>query len=661
MVSSGAAFAPYELVGTLGSRPNPVHVVRQPAPAGGKPLLFVAEVFAGAARAGDERGEELVRDARRIATLASPNLARVKEVITRGDDLVVYGELLDGEKLQALWRPDGLPLEIALRAIVDALTGLGALHNLRDAKQQPMKLVHGELSPATIVLGLDGVARVLHAIARRAHGVQPDPASVGYMAPEILSGDSFDQRADVFSAGVLLWEALSGKRLVDERDAAAAAARFRAGPLPPATVPDKAPWAKGLVEVAARALEISPDSRWATAALLAAEIRKSAGLKLAPASTAGAFAKSALGERVKARRARLEANDGSPKPAAVVEDANANEVFVAPGIRAPVEEVIELGSEAMLEAPASVPPPAGPPPKRGFMLDPFAASAKLAPSPPAPAVAPPSDASKKSTLLGIPAPFIAPPPPPPVASPPPAFVAPPPPPPPPSPPASPPIPPPAPVVAAPPAFPAPPPLELSLPLSAVDETPPPISGAPHFAAALDIPPDEPPPPLRPSRQPLETAPSLTRQAEALAREHRAERMRKVFVLGGVGALGAAILVLALVRVASRPSQSASATHAPTAAAVPSSPPPPAVTVPAPPPPSTTTVAVATPHPPAPPPAQPAAAPPPAPAPAPPPAKPAKPAPAAPVAAAAKPKPAPVRPAAPPARPKKKSTFDPNTL
>lgn len=651
MVSSGAAFAPYELVTTLGSRPNIVHVVRQPAPAGGKPLLFVAEVFAGAARAGDERGAELVRDARRIATLASPNLARVKEVVTRGDDAVVYGELVDGEKLQELWRPDGLPLEIALRAIVDALTGLGALHNLRDAKQQPMKLVHGELSPATIVLGLDGVARVLHSVARLSAGVKPDPQSVGYMAPEVLAGDAVDQRADVFSAGVLLWEALSGKRLVDERDPAAALARFRAGPLPPATVPDKAPWAKGLVEVAARALAISPDSRWATAALLAAEIRKSAGLKLAPASTAGAFAKSALGERVKARRARLEAHESSPAPSSVAEEVN--EVLVAPGIRAPVEEVIELGSEAMLEVPPSVPPPAAPPPQRGFMLDPFAASAKLAASPPAPSVAVSSAAvAKKSTLMGIPAPAVAPPFPP-AASPPPPIVAPPPPP------AS----PPAPVVSpAPPAVEArapvvapPPPLPLIAP--AVDETPPPISGAPHFAAALDLPLDE-PPPLRPSRQPLETAPSLTRQAEALARERRGERLRKLYVLGGVGALGAAILVLALVRVAHRPSQGATSTATqPPAAAVASTPPPPAVTAPVRPPPASppaTTVAAAT----SPPPQRPVAAPPP------PAAKPAKPTPPAPVAATAKPKAAPVRPAAPPPaapRPKKKSTFDPNTL
>jgi serine/threonine-protein kinase len=530
-------------------------VVRQPAPAGGKPLLFVAEVFLGAARAGDEPGAVLVGDARRIATLASPNLARVKEVATQGDDLVVYGELVDGEKLQELWRPDGLPLEIALRAIVDALTGLGALHNLRDAKQQPLKLVHGELSPATILLGLDGTARVLHSIARCAPGAQPDPQSVGYMAPEVLEGDVFNQRADVFSAGVMLWEALTGKRLVDERDPAAAAARFRSEPIPPATVPDKAPWAKGLVDAAARALAISPDGRWPTAAMLAAEIRKSAGLKLAPASTAGAFTKSALGERVKARRARLEAHEASPLPARAEAPAKeeANDVFVAPGIRAPVEEVIELGFESMMELPPRVPPHAA------------------APAPGAPAASPPPNPLNKSTLLGIPAPVVAPPPP--VASPRPDIVTP------------------------------------LMPM-AVDETPPP------------------------------TSPSPIRQAEAFEREERADRTRKGYVLGGVGLLGAAILVLALVHVVHRPSQQAAAAQPATAAAIAPAPPPPAAPPPVAPPPAA-------------PPPQSAAPPTPATA------KPGRPAPATPVAAAAKPKPRPTSPPAP--RPKKKPSFDPKTL
>ena len=74
---------------------------------------------------------------------------------------------------------------MSLRIVIDTLTGAGAIHALRDAKQQPMDMAHGELSTATVVLGVDGTARVLHAIARRLPGARPEKASIGYLAPEV--------------------------------------------------------------------------------------------------------------------------------------------------------------------------------------------------------------------------------------------------------------------------------------------------------------------------------------------------------------------------------------------------------------------------------------------------------------------------------------------
>ena len=290
------AFAPYELVRAAGARPLHAYAVRQASAPGAKTHLFVAERFADAALGPDGKDSEFLREARRIATLTSPNLPRVRDVVVRSEDVVVYTELVDGEKLASLWRPGGLPLEIALRVILDVLSGASTLHNLRDARQQPLKLAHGELSPATIVFGLDGVARILHAVARRAAGVRPDPGSIRTMAPEVLTGGPFDQRADVFGAGALLWEALCGRPLFTDGDALAVAARVRAGEVPRATVPANAPWAKDLVEVAARALSASPDDRWANATVMAGELRKAAGLKLAPVSTTAAFAKSAIAD-----------------------------------------------------------------------------------------------------------------------------------------------------------------------------------------------------------------------------------------------------------------------------------------------------------------------------------------------------------------------------
>ena len=574
---------------------------------------MVAELFAGLAKGPDGKESAFVREARRIATITSPNLARVRDVVLRGEDAVVYSELLDGEKLAALWGTGGLPLEIALRVIVDVLSGVAALHSLRDARQQPMKLAHGELSPATVAIGLDGVARVLHAIARRVPGAHPDPASIGYMAPEVHAGEGYDQRADVFGVGALLWEVLSGSPLFTETTPEAIAARVRSRPVPPPKVPDKAPWAKGLVDVVTRALAASADDRWPTATAMAAEVRKAAGLKLAPASTAAAFAKSAIAERSKARRQQLETLPAlvpAQVPVAVPVPAPAAErwppsfpvhvepqrpaprspierdIPVAPGIPMPAQEVEELGSDALADAPESIPPrPAG-----GFVLDPFAAATKLAqPQPQAP----------------------------------------------------------------PPALPAPPLPAPILVEPVMEADVPPLSGAPAFAAALATPvevavdaPARPPavpakeasrPP--PARDSMVTDASIQRQADA-------SRRRKVMVLGSVGALGALILVLALARVALRDRT----THevqvpAPSAAQVaPPAAPPPPDSAPVNPPPSAPPAAV-----------QPSASP--APPPTPPPAAPAPP------PIAARPPPPAMHPQTPPPppRPKKKPAFDPNSL
>ena len=319
-------FAPYQVIGELGARPTPLYVARQSALAGGGAQLVVAEHFPDRGKTGEGPGRfDLRREARRISTLASPHIARVREVAVRGDDLVVFGEFLDGEKLTEFWRPDDwLPLDIALRILLDVLTGVGALHGLRDSNQQPMKLTHGEISPATILFGSDGVARVLHAVARRAADATAEAASQPYLAPEVLSNDAYDGRADVFSVGVLLWEILEGKRLTSDGDEAAGL-RVRSGPLPAPSAPEKTAWAKALVPVATKALAAAPEDRWATAAAMAGEIRKAAGLKLAAASASAAFAKSKFGERVKARRARWESRSSrapmpmaSPRPAAAL-------------------------------------------------------------------------------------------------------------------------------------------------------------------------------------------------------------------------------------------------------------------------------------------------------------------------------------------------------
>jgi eukaryotic-like serine/threonine-protein kinase len=499
-------FAPYEAVSEIGSRPNSLHVVRHAAP-GGRPKLLVAERFAGAAKANDIHAAAFVAEARRLSTLASPNVARVRELTVRGDDLIVFWDFIDGDRLSETWLSAGMTLEVALRLILDVLSGVGAIHLLRDVKQQPMKLAHGELSTATVVVGVDGAARVLHAIARRVPGARAEAASLGYLAPEVHAGGAYDARADVFSAGVLLWEALGYSRLFAQGDAAEIVARVRAG-IPLAAVPGKAPWARGLVQVAAKALVLSPDDRWPTAAAMAAEIRKAAGLRLAPAMAAAAFAKDAMSERVRARRERLESGQGTlsrveratagaaAAPAPLPQSSPAarrwadddSAVLPGPGREpegAPVAASVPAPTAAALEAPAE-------------------ADLELVPE----SLPPGAPASRMGSALPRPGPH-------PVDS----------------------------RIQGAVPVPSPPPL----PARALRASPPASVAEPNFAAAIDVPISIAPPPA----DPFEVAPTSVEQATALAQDLRASRRRRVAVLGGVGAFGLIVFVLAGWRVAHR--------------------------------------------------------------------------------------------------------------
>ena len=264
------------------------------------------------------RGEEFVREARRIATLASPNLARVREVALRGDDLVVFGEFIEGERLHGALAPRASSRSRSRsRVLVDVLTGLGALHNLRDAKQQPMKLAHGELSPATIVLGLDGIARVLHAVARCAPARSPRRRRSRTSRPRSRRASPYDARADVFGAGrasVGSRSAASGSSRQSELPPNARRVRAR-----PAASSDGA--GEGAVGEGARGRR-GQGARGVAGRSVADRCgdgggdAQGGGLKLAPASTAAAFARSAFGERVKKRTSRIDAKAQAERLAA---------------------------------------------------------------------------------------------------------------------------------------------------------------------------------------------------------------------------------------------------------------------------------------------------------------------------------------------------------
>jgi serine/threonine-protein kinase len=156
----------------------------------------------------------------------------------------------------------GYGLARALRILLDLLAGLTALHETQT--EAGIGFVHGELSPAFVRVDQQGIARLVPlAPWHFSADSSPLPEHVGHVAPERLLGDPIDRRADVFSAGVLLWEALAGGRLFENHSVDQIVVRLLGGKIQVPALPPELAWAIPLKAVAMRALSVDPEQRYA--------------------------------------------------------------------------------------------------------------------------------------------------------------------------------------------------------------------------------------------------------------------------------------------------------------------------------------------------------------------------------------------------------------
>jgi serine/threonine protein kinase len=154
-------------------------------------------------------------------------------------DTVEVGETVDGEHYLVMAYVEGVSLDdllehptldaigrlrLGLPILLDAMFGLEAAHRATDtATGEPLGVVHRDVSPGNILVGMDGIARVADfgIASARMHGSSSDPdllyGTPRYMAPEQTRGGVIDHRADVFALGTVLWEIITGEPLFDSR------------------------------------------------------------------------------------------------------------------------------------------------------------------------------------------------------------------------------------------------------------------------------------------------------------------------------------------------------------------------------------------------------------------------------------------------------------
>lgn len=140
------------------------------------------------------------------------------------DSLYIAMEYVEGFNLNVLLRlcserNVALPVEFALGIVTSVLEGLHYAHRRTDDEGAPLGIVHRDVSPSNVLVSFEGEIKLCDfGIAHANMLVRTDDSEAlkgkaGYMSPEHARGESLDARADVFAAGILLWELLSGRRL----------------------------------------------------------------------------------------------------------------------------------------------------------------------------------------------------------------------------------------------------------------------------------------------------------------------------------------------------------------------------------------------------------------------------------------------------------------
>lgn len=166
--------------------------------------------------------EAILNEARLGSLVRHPNVVSINDVEEIGDELLLVMDYIDGGSLaQLIGGGRQLPIGVALRIILDACAGLDAIHNATDLEGNALGLVHRDVSPQNILLGLDGVARIADfGIAKRAHdkgqtGPTMRRGKFGYMSPEYIRMRVTNTSCDMFALGCVLWESLAGRRLFE--------------------------------------------------------------------------------------------------------------------------------------------------------------------------------------------------------------------------------------------------------------------------------------------------------------------------------------------------------------------------------------------------------------------------------------------------------------
>jgi eukaryotic-like serine/threonine-protein kinase len=225
------------------------------------------------------------QEARAASALNHPNILTIYEVgqaePTAGGAQFIAAEFVDGQTLRELCRGGGLALGAALEMLIQVAGALAVAHEAG--------IIHRDIKPENIMLRKDGLVKVvdfgiakLTEQAMRPHSdsfarVTTQPGvlmgTISYMSPEQARGLEVDERSDLFSLGVVMYEALTGRAPFEGETTGDVLVALLAGePRPLTRYVAKLP--EALQEIVDRALAKSVEGRYQTALELGADLKR---------------------------------------------------------------------------------------------------------------------------------------------------------------------------------------------------------------------------------------------------------------------------------------------------------------------------------------------------------------------------------------------------
>ena len=263
--------------------------------------------------------EKMFLDEARIAAMVHhPNVCEIYELGEEGKVLYLVMEWVNGESLMQLLRSSGkmapMDARLAARIVADACAGLHAAHQLTDDGGKPLGVVHRDVSPHNILVGSDGQVKVADFGVAKALGQTHTATQAGqakgkmaYMAPEQIAGQA-DRRSDVFSMGIVLYEATTGQRpFTGGNDAEIMHAVLSGQCVAPSRILRGYP--PELEQIVARAMASDPAQRFPNAERMRAALEEwlAKSGPLVSSGMVGAFVQQRIGADLEKRRERIRA------------------------------------------------------------------------------------------------------------------------------------------------------------------------------------------------------------------------------------------------------------------------------------------------------------------------------------------------------------------